>query len=94
MDLFEKLKSSIPEDMLNKMTDEVKKQAKGIDVSNLKGTAKTLLDELIKKVKSGDIDVNDLVSKVKAVAGNVKEEDVKKVTSKLGDLAKKFINKE
>lgn len=94
MDLFEKLKSSIPEDMLNKMTDEVKKQAKSIDVSNLKGTAKSLLDELIKKVKSGDIDVNDLVSKVKAVAGNVKEEDVKKVTSKLGDLAKKFINKE
>ncbi len=94
MDLFEKLKSSIPEDMLNKMTDEVKKQAKSIDVSNLKGTAKSLLDELIKKVKSGDIDINDLVSKVKAVAGNVKEEDVKKVTSKLGDLAKKFINKE
>lgn len=94
MDLFEKLKSSIPEDMLNKMTEEVKNQAKSIDVSNLKGTAKSLLDELIKKVKSGDIDINDLVSKVKAVAGNVKEEDVKKVTSKLGDLAKKFINKE
>ena len=94
MDLFEKLKSSIPEDMLSKMTEEVKKQAKSIDVSNLKGTAKTLLDELISKVKEGKIDVNDLVSKVKAVAGNVKEEDVKKVTSKLGDLAKKFINKE
>ena len=94
MDLFEKLKSSIPADMLGKMTDEVKKQAKDIDVSNLKGTAKTLLDELIKKVKSGDIDVNELVKKVKAVAGNVKEEDVKKVTSKLGDLAKKFLDKE
>ncbi len=94
MDLFEKLKSSIPEDMLSKMTEEVKKQAKSIDVSNLKGTAKTLLDELISKVKEGKIDVNDLVSKVKAVVGNVKEEDVKKVTSKLGDLAKKFINKE
>ena len=94
MDLFEKLKSSIPEDMLSKMTEEVKKQAKSIDVSNLKGTAKNLLDELISKVKEGKIDVNDLVSKVKAVVGNVKEEDVKKVTSKLGDLAKKFINKE
>ena len=76
------------------MTDEVKKQAKDIDVSNLKGTAKTLLDELIKKVKEGKIDVNELVKKVKAVAGNVKEEDVKKVTSKLGDLAKKFLDKE
>lgn len=94
MDLFEKLKSSIPEDMLSKMTDEVKKQAKDIDVSNIKGTAKTLLDELIKKVKDGKIDVNELVSKVKSVLGNVKEEDVKKVTSKLGDLAKKFLNKE
>lgn len=94
MDLFEKLKSSIPEDMLNKMTDEVKKQAKDIDVSNLKGSAKTLLEELIKKVKEGKIDINDLVKKVKAVAGNVKQEDVKKVTSKLGDLAKKFLDKE
>lgn len=94
MDLFEKLKSSIPEDMLNKMTDEVKKQAKDIDVSNLKGSAKALLEELIKKVKEGKIDVNDLVKKVKAVAGNVKQEDVKKVTSKLGDLAKKFLDKE
>lgn len=94
MDLFEKLKSSIPEDMLDKMTDEVKNQAKEIDISNLKGTAKTLLDELINNVKDGKIDVNDLVSKAKDLVGKIDQEDVKKVTSKLGDLAKKFINKD